>query len=379
MKSIYTTLGIAIAVLIIPTFFSFTKPLSSGAAPTGYTGALNNMGGNDANCTSCHSSFGLNSTSGNVSTVGLPNSITLGASYNFSTIITHDVADRERFGFAVKAVDANGVAVGTFSTTNTNAGVSTNEIGHRIAPSTIATNTYSFDNLIWTAPSTTPVYPITFFIVGNAANRNFGTSGDYIYSTTVVANASVLPVNLSKFSAKQLGNADVTIQWRTEQEVRVDKFEIEKSADGQVFSLLTTTKAQGNSNTSKDYTSIDKNPTTKGEFIYYRLKMFDNDGSFKYSDIVKVTLNANETIVKNVGTIHNALNNTFEVNILSPITQQLNINWLASNGQLVTTETKILVKGSNNFKLSNTKFAKGELLFLQFKTAGFNKSYTLVN
>jgi hypothetical protein len=379
MKSIYTILTLVLTVVITPTFFSFTKPLSSGAAPTGYTGAPRTTGGNDAYCTSCHSDFALNTAGGNVATIGLPSSIVLGSAYNFSAVITHGVADRQKFGFAIKAVDANGASVGTFSTTNPNAGVGNNEIGHRVAPGVIATNSYTYDNLVWTAPTVAPVYPITFYIVGNAGNSAQGSGGDYIYSSTFVANASVLPVALSQFSANQISNGNINIQWRTEQEINTVKFEIEKSSDGQIFSPLTTTKAQGNSSTAKDYTTTDKNPTTKGEFIYYRLKMIDNDGTFKYSDIVKVSLSTKETIIKNIATVHNAINNSFEVNILSPNTQSLNINWVNSNGQIITRETKALVKGANTFILRNTKLAKGEVVYLQFTNGVFSKSYTLVN
>lgn len=377
MKSIYTILSIVLAVLTIPTFFSFTKSSFPGTAPTGYTGAT----GSYCSTSGCHSSFALNSGGGSVVTVGLPTTITLGATYNFSTIITHPFADREIFGFAIKAVDASNIPipVGTFSTTNPNAGVSNNEIGHRGSLGVIATNSYTFVNLTWTAPTVAPVYPITFYIVGNAGNNAQGSLGDYIYSTTVVANAAVVPVVLSTFSAKQLSNTDVTIQWRTEQEINTDKFEIEKSSDGQIFSTITTTKAQGNSSAAKGYSILDKNPTTKGEFIYYRLKMIDNDGTFKYSDIVKVSLSTKEIIIKNIATVHNAINNSFEVNILSPNTQSLNINWVNSNGQIITRETKALVKGANTFILRNAKLAKGEVVYLQFTNGVFNKSYTVVN
>jgi hypothetical protein len=374
MKSIYTILSIVLAVAIIPTFFSFTKPhYFPSAAPTGYTGA------DGSYCNGCHGSFALNSGGGNVATLGLPTSITLGTAYNFSAVITHGTPDREKFGFAIKAVDASNTAVGTFSSTNPNAGPIGSEIGHLNAPFVTATNSYTYGNLTWTAPTIAPVYPVRFFIVGNAGNNGQGTAGDYIYSSVVVANASVLPVALSQFSANQISNGNINLQWRTEQEINTDKFDIEKSSDGQIFSTLTTTKAQGNSNTAKDYTTTDKNPTTKGEFIYYRLKMFDNDGTFKHSNIVKVSLSTKEIIIKNIATVHNAINNSFEINILSPNTQSLNINWVNSNGQVITRETKALVKGANTFILRNTKLAKGEVVYLQFTNGVFSKSYTLVN
>jgi hypothetical protein len=380
MKSIYTVTSIFLAILIIPTFFSFTKPYHfPGAPPTGYTGAT----GSYCSTSGCHSDFALNSSGGNVVAIGLPTTITLGATYNFSVVITHSAADREVFGFAVKAVNGSNVPdpppVGTFSTTNPNAGVSINEISHRNAPRIPADISYTYTNLTWTAPTVAPVYPIKFYIVGNAGNRNNLPTGDYIYSTVVTAVQDVLPVVLSKFFANQMSNGDVNLQWRTEQELNTDKFDIERSSDGQIFYTVTTTKALGNSNNAKDYITIDKNPSTKGEYIYYRLKMFDSDGTFKYSEIVKLTLTTKETIIKNIATVHNAINNSFEVNILSPNTQSLNINWVNSNGQIITRETKVLVKGANTFILRNTGLAKGEVVYLQFTNGVFSKSYTVVN
>jgi hypothetical protein len=373
MKFIYTISSVVLAVFSLASFFSFKKPHFPSAAPIGYTGATSSY------CTSCHSDFGLNSGGGNVVTIGLPSSVTLGTAYNFSTVITHGAADRSRFGFAIKAVDANGAAVGTFTTTNPKAGVTNNEIGHRDAIIIQPEISYVYDNLTWTAPTVAPVYPITFYITGNAGNGGQGTSGDYIYATTVVANAAVVPITLSTFYAKQLNNADVVLQWRTEQEINSDKFEIEKSINGQQFTYLSTIPASGFSSTIKDYKTIDKNPTSNGEYIYYRLKLIDKDGSFKYSDFAKVLLSTNETIVKNIATIHNGTNNIFQVNILAPNTQSLKINWINSNGQVIFTENKKLTKGSNTFQLQNNKIAKGEIIFLKFEAGSLNKSYSLVN
>jgi hypothetical protein len=378
MKFIYTISSFFLAVFALASFFSFTKPYFPSAPPTNATGAT----GSYCSSAGCHSTYGVNAVNtagGNVATIGLPTSVTLGAVYNFSTVITHDVADRSRFGFAIKAVDANGVAVGTFTTTNPNAGVIDNEIGHRNAIIIQPEIAYIYDNLTWTAPTVAPVYPITFYIAGNAGNGGQGPAGDYIYASTVVANAAVVPITLSTFYAKQLNNADVVLQWRTEQEINSEKFEIEKSINGQQFTYLSTIPASGFSSTIKDYKTIDKNPTSNGEYIYYRLKLIDKDGTFKYSDFSKVLLSTNETIIKNIATIHNESNNIFQVNILSPYTQSLKINWINSNGQIIFTENKKLAKGSNTFQLQSNKIAKGEIVFLNFEAGPLNKSYSLVN
>lgn len=102
-----------------------------------------------------------------------------------------------------------------------------------------------------------------------------------------------LPVELSQFTAKISGGA-VRLNWKTETEVNNFGFDIER----QVGSLQSTVIAfekigfingNGNSNSPKEYSFIDKNPTGGSKF-QYRLKQIDNDGQFEYSDIVEVDM-----------------------------------------------------------------------------------------
>ncbi len=164
--------------------------INSGEAPTGFTGA------EGSTCINCHRGNTLNASGGSVVIEGLPQSYNPGESYNFTVKINHADADRKRWGFAVKAVstiDPN--VAGTFSATNTNARISEGEVGHSRAPFTDETNTYTFDQLKWTAPSnpTPNQQSITFYVVGNAANGS-GSSGDFIYTATktiLLTNTSI--------------------------------------------------------------------------------------------------------------------------------------------------------------------------------------------
>ena len=151
--------------------------LSSGQAPEGYTGA----GG--VTCQGCHAGNSLNASGGSLTINGLPDTYTPGTTYTFSVTITHG-ASRSKWGFAVKAIGSTNASVGSFSTTNTNAGLIGEEIGHINAPSQSG-STYTFNNLRWTAPANpqSTEQTVRFFAVGNAANGS-GSSGDFIYTTT---------------------------------------------------------------------------------------------------------------------------------------------------------------------------------------------------
>ncbi|MFN5334533.1 MAG: choice-of-anchor V domain-containing protein [Bacteroidota bacterium] len=155
---------------------------NSGSAPGGFTGAE----GVTCNTIGCHGGNALNSTGGSVVINGIPATYVPGAKYDFTVTINHGSANRNRWGFAMKAV-SNGNPVGTFSESNPNVFINSfdSEIGHSSAPTTSSSNTYTFTNLSWTAPSlpSPAEQNITFYVAGNAAN-GIGSSGDFIYTST---------------------------------------------------------------------------------------------------------------------------------------------------------------------------------------------------
>ncbi len=154
--------------------------LSSSQPPTGHTGATSGI-----TCADCHSGSALNATGGSVVINGLPATYTPGSVYPFSVTITHRNSDRTRWGFAVRAVGSGNNDVGTFSViAPANAVPNESELGHINAPVTTAGTTYTFSNLRWTAPAnpTAQDQAITFYVAGNAANGDFSTTGDNIYT-----------------------------------------------------------------------------------------------------------------------------------------------------------------------------------------------------
>lgn len=174
-------------------FFISADLFFSGAAPSGFTGA------SGATCatTGCHSGNALNTTGGSVVITGIPDTYTPGTTYNFSVAITHGTANRNKWGFAVKAIGSNNSNVGSFNSTNPVAGsIGEGEIGHISAP-TQSGSTYTFNNLSWTAPASpqSTEQTVRFFLVGNAANGS-SSSGDFIYTTT--KTITQLPSNVTE-------------------------------------------------------------------------------------------------------------------------------------------------------------------------------------
>lgn len=93
-----------------------------------------------------------------------------------------------------------------------------------------------------------------------------------------------LPLDLVSFDAKPVKN-DVKLTWITRNEVDFERFEIEKSSDAISFEKIGTVYPNQTRSTSREYTFLD-DKIALGMQNYYRLKMIDNDQSFKYSKIV---------------------------------------------------------------------------------------------
>jgi hypothetical protein len=95
-----------------------------------------------------------------------------------------------------------------------------------------------------------------------------------------VPGAIVMPLELLSFNGKFNGSA-VALQWQTANEVNVDHMVIERSADGQRYNAIGTVPAG-----KKEYAYTDQQPLTG--IGYYRLKIVDKDGAFKYSKVIQL-------------------------------------------------------------------------------------------
>ena len=97
-----------------------------------------------------------------------------------------------------------------------------------------------------------------------------------------------LPVELSAFCAS-LSQNNVCLNWKTATEVNNNGFEVQRKSDApnSDWTKVGFLEGNGNSNSPKDYTYVDKNLTSGTKFIY-RLKQIDNDGKFQYSKEVEV-------------------------------------------------------------------------------------------
>jgi hypothetical protein len=101
-----------------------------------------------------------------------------------------------------------------------------------------------------------------------------------------------LPVVLSSFDVAD-EECNAIVKWRTETEINSREFIIETTTDGYNWTETKHVAAAGNSSAAINY-SINDGPVSGLE--YFRLKMIDADGSFKYSPIVSLQTSCSEEV-----------------------------------------------------------------------------------
>ena len=191
-RNILSTLGLT-AVIAVSIFtissISDSGTTSAYAFTSGSPGGRTNSPADALNCTQCHSGT-INSGNG---TSGITSDIPVGGYVPGQTYTINGAIGElgiNKFGFEMTAENAGGAKTGTFVLTdavrtkfvNSNAAVSHTSTGS--AALTASGTTWSFD---WTAPAA-GAGDVTFYGAFNAVNSNSSTSGDQVYTTTLIAS-----------------------------------------------------------------------------------------------------------------------------------------------------------------------------------------------
>ncbi|MDE3250097.1 MAG: T9SS type A sorting domain-containing protein, partial [Bacteroidota bacterium] len=132
-------------------------------------------------------------------------------------------------------------------------------------------------------------YGAGFTITSGCYAPVYGQAEDY-----PIMLSALLPVDISAFAALRK-NSDALITWKTSSEVNLRRFEVERSADGTAFAGIGTVSA-GNNPSGDAYSFTD--PNLGADAAYYRLKSVDADGSFTYSNVVKLDAISNSAAMR---------------------------------------------------------------------------------
>ncbi len=114
--------------------------------------------------------------------------------------------------------------------------------------------------------------------------------------TTINDNGgSNLPVEINSFTAK-VNNDEVMLSWVTLSEINNCVFEVQRSKslnEKSEWETIGFVNGLCNSNSSKQYSFIDRN-LVGGSKFKYRLKQIGNSGAYKFSNIIEVAVIPNQ-------------------------------------------------------------------------------------
>ncbi|MGG9971696.1 T9SS type A sorting domain-containing protein [Ferruginibacter sp. SUN002] len=156
-----------------------------------------------------------------------------------------------------------------------------------------------------------------------------------------------LPVSISTVNAYKQ-NGGVMVKWQTYSEINANEFILERSLDGQNWSVISTLQAHGTTNNVTNYQLIDNNPT--GKVVYYRLCMVDNSGDKKYSDIKRISL---ENKVFEINTYPNPVKNVLIIEGPQSFTPKTDVVIIDAMGRIYRVSTKKVAENSISINVAN--------------------------
>ncbi|RZA01334.1 MAG: T9SS type A sorting domain-containing protein [Sphingobacteriaceae bacterium] len=149
------------------------------------------------------------------------------------------------------------------------------------------------------------------------------------------------------------------LTWSTANEENLVHYVVEKSRDGRNFELVDKVLAK---NLPFAYYNFTDPQDIAGD-CYYRLKMVQTDGLFKYSNLVLVSA-TNQFAVKN---IENPFSNKINADIILPEADIVNIILHNDKGQQVKSYKKELNKGFNQVTLEGLSGLANGMYFISFE------------
>ena len=193
-----------------------------------------------------------------------------------------------------------------------------------------------------------------------------GFSSFYFAATNIT-----LPLELVYFKGSLQNNATL-LQWETINENSTSYFAVERSLDGRSFDGIGTVGANNTAGSNKyAYTDNDV-ANLPSSVIYYRLKMVDIDGQYKYSSVVTVYLTDITTMTVSPNPT------TGETRLMINAAADGTVSWKLrdNSGRIVMHNTIHLRKGNNSITL-NIGNLSGGLYFLNVSGAGISENIKL--
>lgn len=221
-------------------------------------------------------------------------------------------------------------------------------------------------NSNWTLLENTELIPVNTrrIKVVITGTRNAGTDNDSYFDDLKVQLdftpgddcSQVLPVKLIRFTAECVDKKAV-LHWEVAEEQNISTYQIERSFDG-VKWVITGVESPLNSSEPRTNYTHQSWESINGKPVYYRLNIFEMDGTSSYSPIVSVNC-SNPHPVINIFP-NPVTENQFNLFIYNPYKAPVNIQIKNILGQSIYQQEKILDEGEHKLLVEGvTNWAPG--------------------
>jgi len=145
----------------------------------------------------------------------------------------------------------------------------------------------------------------------------------------------ILPIELNSFDGV-CENGKVKLLWSTASEVNNSHFIVERAEDGENFKAIGHVEGSAYSSIILNYDFVDNKPLDGGS--YYRLVQVDFDGKTRYTNVIFVKTNCdNSGDIEQV--FYNELSNEIVINFFNNKDEDYNLSLYDISGKLILTES----------------------------------------
>lgn len=171
-----------------------------------------------------------------------------------------------------------------------------------------------------------------------------------------------------------LNGETAKVSWITTDEKDVKNFSIERSIDNRIFESVSTKQAVGNTIGNTNY-SINDNVKSlmKESRIYYRIKVYDIDGKYVFSNTVNVnpTQNTSDEVVIYPTPFSTSVNIAYNATIESEL--QIELTDLA--GKVISKQVNTVGVGQNNLTIKNLGTLSIGSYYIKIVDINLNKTF----
>lgn len=188
---------------------------------------------------------------------------------------------------------------------------------------------------------------VTGFGNGNSINTWWNSYLSVLSTHFAFNECGILSVQNVSFSAIAKGNT-VSVSWIVSDEMNVESYDVESGTDGKNFLKIAGIKKSD----LQQYNVTDAHATPGNN--YYRLKIISKDGSFKYSDVEKVSISGNMQVT----VFPNPVTNYLKISFPTPVKDNNSfISITSADGKVMV--QKAVSKGSLNESVDVTRLHNG--------------------